>query len=61
MGDFGGWGWRTGLGGDRTGVVLRTGEALKVERTGGRLFFITTDDAAGAAALLNTLADRARG
>lgn len=57
--EFGGWGLRVGRGG-RVGVVLRTGEALQVERSGGRALVVTVDDAATAAALLNTLASRAR-
>lgn len=57
--DYGGWGWRTARDG-RVGVVLRSGEALLVERTGGRSFAVTVDDAAEAAALLNTMAERAR-
>jgi hypothetical protein len=57
--DFGGWGWRVGRDG-RLGVVLRRGEALLVERTGGRAVVITVDEAAKAAGLLNALADRAR-
>ncbi len=57
--EFGGWGLRTGRGG-RTGVVVRKGAALQVERTGGRVFVVTVDDAATGAALLNTLAGRAR-
>ncbi|AEG43858.1 DUF1648 domain-containing protein [Isoptericola variabilis] len=57
--DFGGWGWRVGQGG-RTGVVLRAGEALEVERTGGRVLVVTVDDAATAAGLLNTVAERTR-
>lgn len=60
LADFGGWGWRLGRGG-RTGVVLRGGEAVVVERTGGRGLVVTVDDAGTAAALLNTVADRARG
>lgn len=60
LGDFGGWGYRVGAGG-RTGVVLRSGGALEVERTGGRVFVVTVDDAGTAAALLNTFADRDRG
>lgn len=60
VGDFGGWGWRAGLGGNRIGVITRNGKALQVERTGGRYFVITTDDADGAAALLNTFADLTR-
>jgi len=58
--EFGGWGYRVGAGG-RVGFVLRTGEGIEVERTGGRVTVVTVDDAATGAALLNTLADRARG
>jgi hypothetical protein len=57
--DFGGWGYRLGRHG-RVGIVLRSGEALLVERTGGRSLAVTVDGAANAAALLNTLADRQR-
>jgi len=57
--DFGGWGYRVGRGG-RTGIVLRSGEALEVERSGDRVVVVTVDDAGTGAALLNTLADRAR-
>jgi hypothetical protein len=57
--DFGGWGWRVGRDG-RVGVVLRKGDALLVERTGGRSIVVTVDGPATAAGLLNTLADRAR-
>jgi hypothetical protein len=58
--DFGGWGWRVGRDG-RVGVVLRKGEALLVERTGGRSIVVTVDGAYTGAGLLNALADRARG
>lgn len=57
--EFGGWGLRTAVDG-RTGVVVRRGEAIAVERTGGRRFVVTVDDAATGAALLNTFAERAR-
>lgn len=57
--EFGGWGLRVGRRG-RVGVVVRAGEALEVERTGGRVFVVTVDDAATAAALLNSLAARSR-
>lgn len=57
--EFGGWGLRTGAAG-RTGVVLRSGPALQVTRTAGRTFVVTVDDAHTGAALLNTLAARAR-
>ena len=57
--DFGGWGLRLASGG-RTGLILRSGEAIVVHRTGGRVVLITIDDAATAAALLNALAARDR-
>ncbi|WP_402467510.1 DUF1648 domain-containing protein [Isoptericola aurantiacus] len=60
LGDFGGWGWRVGFDKGRVGVVLRAGEAVLVERSGGRGVVVTVDDAERAAALLNTMADRAR-
>lgn len=59
LGDFGGYGWRTSFDG-RTGVVLRAGEALEVRSTGERRFVVTVDDAATGAALLTSLAERAR-
>lgn len=57
--EFGGWGLRTNVGGT-VGVVIRAGEAIAVERSGGRHVVVTVDDAASAAALLNTYAARAR-
>src|SRR5690625_971213 len=61
FGEFGGWGLRISPGLDGTvGVVLRRGEAIAVERTAGRRFVVTVDDAATGAALLNTYAQRAR-
>ncbi len=59
LGEFGGWGYRVGRAG-AVGIVLRAGEALRVRQTGDRIVVITVDDAATGAALLNTLADRAR-
>jgi hypothetical protein len=56
---FGGWGCRIGRGG-RSGFVVRRGPAIEVERTGGRVLVVTVDDAATGAALLATLAERAR-
>lgn len=55
IGDFGGFGvrWMPG----RFGVILRTGEALQVQRRSGKVFAVTVDDAATAAATLNALAD----
>ena len=57
--EFGGWGWRTAMDG-RTGILLRSGEALEVTRTDSSVFIVTVDDAATAASLLNSLADRTR-
>ncbi|MER7517120.1 hypothetical protein [Streptomyces sp. NPDC126499] len=56
--DFGGWGYRVRA--HRTGLVLRSGEALVVRRGNGREFAVTVPDAETATALLNTLAERAR-
>ena len=52
--EFGGWGWRIAVDG-RRGVVLRAGEALQVTRAKGRVFVVTVDGAAEAAAVLQTL------
>ena len=50
--DFGGWGYRFRPG--RTGVILRSGDALIVElTTSGREFAVTVDDARTGAAVLN--------
>jgi hypothetical protein len=54
MGEFGGWGWRQGLGTGK-GVVFRAGEGLRITRANGKLLTVTMDDAATAAALLNGL------
>ncbi|MEV7380551.1 DUF1648 domain-containing protein [Streptomyces lydicus] len=56
--EFGGWGYRVRP--ERSGLVLRSGDGLVLRLTGGRRFMVTVDDAATAAALLNTYADRAR-
>ncbi|GHD03730.1 hypothetical protein GCM10010313_19100 [Streptomyces violarus] len=56
FGDFGGWGYRIRPG--ASGVILRSGATLFVRRAGGRDFAVTVDDAATAAALLNTLIAR---
>ncbi|MEU1819328.1 DUF1648 domain-containing protein [Streptomyces roseifaciens] len=56
--DFGGWGYRARPG--ASGIVLRSGDALSARLTTGSEFVVTVDDAATAAALLNTLADRDR-
>lgn len=56
--DFGGWGYRARPG--ASGIVLRSGDAICARLTTGSEFVVTVDDAATAAALLNTLADRER-
>ncbi|QKV92077.1 DUF1648 domain-containing protein [Streptomyces sp. NA02950] len=56
--ELGGWGYRSWAG--RSGLVLRSGEALCLRLATGREFVVTVDDAATAAALLNTLAERGR-
>ncbi|RLU92080.1 hypothetical protein CTZ27_19645 [Streptomyces griseocarneus] len=58
MRDFGGWGYR--VTGGASGVILRSGDAVSVRLTNGTEFAVTVDDAATAAALLNSLADRER-
>ncbi len=56
--ELGGWGLR--VRGERTAVLLRSGEALDLELADGSRFLVTVDDAATAAALVNTLAERSR-
>ncbi len=58
MRDFGGWGYRVGRGGT-IGIVVRAGEAIEVQRTGGRTAVVTVDDAARGARVLRTVAVRA--
>ncbi|GAU66964.1 hypothetical protein SSP35_04_00430 [Streptomyces sp. NBRC 110611] len=58
LGDLGGWGYRVRPG--ASGLALRSGDGIVVRLTNGREFMVTVDDAATAAALLNTYADRAR-
>lgn len=61
LGEFGGWGLRASANLDGTvGVVVRGGEAIDVERSGGRRLVVTVDDAGTGAALLNAVAQRAR-
>ncbi|MBO1334727.1 DUF1648 domain-containing protein [Streptomyces sp. VRA16 Mangrove soil] len=57
--DFGGWGYR--IRPRASGVILRSGEALVVRKRGGREFAVTVDDAATAAALVNSLLARTGG
>ncbi len=56
LAEYGGWGYRVRA--HRTGVVLRSGEALVVRRDGGREVAVTVPDAATASALLNALVER---
>ncbi|MCT4354747.1 hypothetical protein M5362_16585 [Streptomyces sp. Je 1-79] len=56
LGEFGGWGYRVRA--HRSGLVLRSGEALVVRREGGREFAVSVPDAGTAAALLNALVAR---
>jgi len=56
--EFGGWGVRIDLDG-RVGVVTRRGEAVRVVRGDDSEVVLTVDDAASAAASLNSAADRA--
>ncbi|MCC3770171.1 hypothetical protein K6I34_002608 [Streptomyces sp. UNOC14_S4] len=58
MRDFGGWGYRVSRG--ASGIILRSGDAISARLTNGTEFAVTVDDAATAAALLNSLADRER-
>ncbi|EXU64434.1 hypothetical protein Z951_30810 [Streptomyces sp. PRh5] len=55
---LGGWGYRVRGGG--SALVFRSGDALFLTLTTGREFAVTVDDAATAAALLNTLIERDR-
>ncbi|TVR26668.1 MAG: DUF1648 domain-containing protein [Nitriliruptor sp.] len=55
--EFGGWGLRVDVHG-RTGIVSRAGQALRVVRGDDTELLITVDDAATAAATLNTLAEQ---
>lgn len=58
LGEFGGWGLRWALRGG-FGVVLRTGEGIRVRRRSGKVFTVTVDDAQTGAAALEALAARA--
>jgi uncharacterized membrane protein len=55
LGEFGGYGLRSGLDG-RLGIVTRSGTALEVRRRNGRAVVVTVDDAATAAGLLEAYA-----
>lgn len=57
MGEFGGWGMRWALGGG-SGVVLRSGPGIRVQRRSGEVFTVTVDDAETGTALLQALVER---
>jgi hypothetical protein len=57
LSQYGGFGIRWALNG-RTGVIVRSGEALEVHRSKGLDLVVTVDDAATAAALINGLLQR---
>jgi hypothetical protein len=57
MAEFGGVGIRFGMNG-RLGIILRSGEALEIQRVKGRTIVVTVDDATTAAALINGLVKR---
>lgn len=56
--DFGGWGWRWAPG-NRTGIILRAGEAIEVTRNNGKRLVVTVNDATTAARVVQTVAMRA--
>ncbi|UJP08703.1 DUF1648 domain-containing protein [Microbacterium sp. KUDC0406] len=60
FGEFGSFGWRLGLDG-RTGIVLRTGPAIEVERRDKRPLVVTVDGAEVGAAVLQAYLARAEG
>lgn len=57
LGEFGGWGIRSGRG-RRLGIVMRAGEALEVQNRNGSALVVTVDDAETAARLLSAVAAR---
>lgn len=60
MGDFGGWGLRVGLNGEK-GFVTSNGPALRVDQGDEPAVVITVNDAETATATLNTLVGRRSG
>lgn len=57
FGEFGGFGRRVGMDG-RTGIVLRTGPAIEIERRGRHPLVVTVDGAEVGAATLQAYLDR---
>jgi hypothetical protein len=57
--EHGGWGYRGGLRlFKKAAIVVRSGDAIRLELRGGRQLFVTVDDAGTAARLLNGLIER---
>lgn len=56
FGDFGGWGYRANLSGER-GVVLFKGDALVLHLAGKRRFVVTTNEAAALASAIASVLD----
>ena len=55
-GQWGGWGLRVRR--NRTGIITRGGEGLRIERSDGAELVVTVDDAAAGAAVLNSFLGR---
>lgn len=58
LAEFGGWGWRY-MPGNGWGIVGRRGEAIEVVRRAGTRLVVQVDDAATAASLLTSYAQKA--
>lgn len=56
-GEWGGWGWRVGPLG--TGLIIRGGEGLRLQRKGKNDLYITVDDARSGAGLIKAFQRRA--
>lgn len=52
LAEFGGWGYRWDAAG-RSGVIMRTGDAIEVTKQNGKRFVVTVPDAATAASVLS--------
>jgi hypothetical protein len=58
--EWGGWGYRGSRGLGRAAVVVRSGDAIRLQLAGRGEFAVTVDDAASGAGLLNDLIARER-